>query len=507
MRGCLKLILFVCFVLALFCTVDSAAVRCVKAGNALSEDLEEFWNEENTDVNFFFPQEEEQKLSSGKVLFFRRLKRAFRKVTRAVKKTTKKIGSTAKKVTKKVGSGVKKFGTGIKKVTKKIGSGIKKVTKKVGSGIKKVTKKVGSGIKRVAKKVGSGIKKVGSTVKRVAKKIGSGVKKFTKKVVNVAKKVGSGVKKVAKSTWNGAKNVARTAWRTTKKVTNTVWNAHKKVANTVWDAHKKAAEESWKEVKKVSKLVAKPFVDMVDAVKTAYSKSKTITKILKNYFGPLQKGGCASRFVCQYDCSDLINCPVDPDQQNGFMDFTTRVKESKQEMQAYKWVCKNSLFSGKNQRESPLSKLFRRIAFGLTKLEDDEFEARNPNFSTAHYDKQYLNWLYSKKIDGNDYEILDILNDYKDGLSGFSKICTENPSWISSLGLKLTEFELNSVKDSVLGVGVEADSTYFFLLFNTSEVFLPSKRLLLIKSNNSNCHSPTVQQNIVIHFLNPSSIL
>jgi hypothetical protein len=469
-----KLILFVCFVFALFlASVNSAAVRCQHAGQALSVDSDEFWNEENTGVNFYFPQEEEQKLSSdGKVLFFRRFKRAFRSVARAVgstvKKTvskvktvTKKVTSTVKRVAKKVGSTAKKVRSAVKRGVKKVGSTVKRVVKKVGSGVKRVVKKVGSGVKRVVKKVGSTVKrvakKVGSTIKRVAKKIGSGVKKFAKKVVNVAKKVVS-----------GAKNIGRNVWRTTKKVASTVWEAHKKVGNEVWNAHKKVAKESWEGIKKASKLVAKPFIDMADAVKTAYHKSKTVTKILKEYFGPLQKGGCASRYVCQYDCSDLVNCPVDPDQENGFMDFTSRVKESKQEMQAYKWVCKNSLFSGKNQRKSPLSKLFRRIAHGLTDLGDDEFETRNPNYSTAHYDKQYLAWLYSKKIDGNDFEILDILNDYKDGLSGFSKICTENPSWISNLGLKLTEFELNSVKDSVFGTnsGIEADSTYFFISFN-----------------------------------------
>eukprot|EP01080_Neovahlkampfia_damariscottae_P004834 gene4834-8419_t len=363
----------------------SATVKCAQ-GAMLSFDAEEFFNEENTGVKFYFAQDyEEQPLSAPRVLFFRRVGRAFRRVARGI-------------------------GRGLRKAARGVGRGFKKAVRHVGRGIKKV----GRGIKRVARHVGRGIRKVGRGLKRVARHVGRGIKHVARGVGRVAKRVGRGIARVAKKTW--------------------------------------------KVIKKVAKVIAKPFVSMYQAAKKAFSKSKKVRRVLKNYIGPKQKGGCASKYVCHYDCGTLIQCPVKSNTFNGFMDITNRVKASNRETTAYKWVCKNSMFSGKSQKDSKLSKLFRRIAFGVTDKEDKEFEARNPNYSETKYDKQYLDWL-RQTSDPRDMEILDILNDYKDGLSGFSKICRENPKWMNDIEKNLRSFEANSIAQSVKTSGVEADST------------------------------------------------
>ena len=348
-----KLIFVFCLFFTLFYAANSATVQCAR-GSMLSFDAEEFFNEENTGVKFFYTKDyEEESLSAPKVLFFRRIGRAFRRVARHI------------------GRGLRKVGSGIKKVARHVGRGIKRV----GHGLKKVARHIGRGIKRIARHIGT------------------------------------------------------------------------------------VAKKAWKVVKKVVKVITKPIVSMVKAVKKAFKKLKKVKNIIKNYIGPKQKGGCASKYVCHYDCGTLINCPVKTSNTfDGFMDFTKRVKESKREMKAYQWVCKNSMFSGKSQRDSALSKFFRRIAFGVSKLSESEFEARNPNYSATKYDTQYLNWIRTQ-TDSNDMSILDILNDYKDGLSGFSKICTENPKWINELERNLRLFEANSLSESMkTNSGAESDS-------------------------------------------------
>ena len=223
------------------------------------------------------------------------------------------------------------------------------------------------------------------------------------------------------------------------------------------------AKKVVKVVVKVVKAIGKAFTSIIDAVRGAKKKAQKVAQVIASYVGPYQKEGCASRYVCSYDCSDLVNCPVKPKQTKdfkGFMDLTSDVKKSSDQLQSYKWVCKNSMFSGNNQRESFISKIWRKIAYGLSNIESKEFEARNPNYSTTKYDDQYLKYLISKKVDGNDIEILSILNDYKDGLHGFSKICRLNPEWMNQLTTTLKEFESDSIKQSYkTTTGPEADST------------------------------------------------
>eukprot|EP01080_Neovahlkampfia_damariscottae_P008511 gene8511-335_t len=238
-----------------------------------------------------------------------------------------------------------------------------------------------------------------------------------------------------------------------------VGRAVSRVARGVARVAKKVA----KTVVKVVKAIGKAFTSLIDAVRGAKKKAKRVSDVFARYVGPYQKGGCASRYVCEYDCSSLINCPVNPNQASdfkGFMDLTNEVKRSSDQMQSYKWVCKNTLFSGNNQRVSFISKIWRKIAYGVTDVDDKEFEARNPQYSTTAYDDQFLKYLAGKKVDGNDLEILSILNDYKDGLHGFSKICRLNPQWMSQLTSTLREFEQESMKKSYeKPSGAEADST------------------------------------------------
>jgi hypothetical protein len=269
----MKFVIVCVLLLSFLLTLESGPVRCTSRGSALSFDAEEFFNEENTNVKYFYPQDETVALGS-KVLFFRRIGRAFRKIGRA-------IGRVARAVGRAVG--------------------------------------------------------------RVAKAVGKAVVKF-------------------------------------------------------------------------AKFIAKPFVSIFEAIKGAKKKHSDVAAVFANYIGRFQQEGCSSQYVCDYDCSTLINCPVKPDKADdnkGFMDFTKEVSQSTSQKQAYKWVCKNSLFSGHNQRESPVSHIFRKIAQGLSKVTDQEFESKNPNYSTTKYDSQFLKYLENKKVDGNDLEILYILNDYK----------------------------------------------------------------------------------------------
>jgi hypothetical protein len=275
----MKFVIVCVLLLSFILTFETAPVQCAWRANALSFDTEEFWNEENTNVKYYYPQEETVALGS-KVLFFRRIGRAFRKIGRAV----------------------------------------------------------------------------GRAVGRVARAVG-----------RVAKAVGKGIVKLAK-------------------------------------------------------FIAKPFVSLFEAIKGAKKKHTDVVAVFANYVGRFQKEGCSSQYVCDFDCSTIINCPVKPDKADdnkGFMDFTKDVQQSTSQKQAYKWVCKNSLFSGHNQRESAVSHILRKIAQGLTKVTDQEFESKNPNYSTTTYDSQFLKYLEKKKVDGNDLEILYILNDYK-GLLIFS---------------------------------------------------------------------------------------
>jgi hypothetical protein len=41
--------------------------------------------------------------------------------------------------------------------------------------------------------------------------------------------------------------------------------------------------------------------------------------------------------------------------------------------------------------------------------------------------------------------MLKFLNDYKEGLAGFTKICNEIPDWTNQIEIKLKEFETDAL--------------------------------------------------------------
>jgi hypothetical protein len=145
--------------------------------------------------------------------------------------------------------------------------------------------------------------------------------------------------------------------------------------------------------KRTLKLPFELFNSTEEAKSVATKKLIAVNQFITSYIGPLRRGKCANLLVCEFNCRTLVNCPVKIDQTTEFMDLSKRVKANDEERKSYNWVCKNSIFSGKSQKDSTLSKLFRRIVKVVTELGDDQFEALHRNIDVTQYDIQYLKWI------------------------------------------------------------------------------------------------------------------
>jgi hypothetical protein len=161
--------------------------------------------------------------------------------------------------------------------------------------------------------------------------------------------------------------------------------------------------------KRTLKLPFELFNSTHEANILATKKISIVNQQITAYIGPLRRRKCANLLVCEFNCRTLTNCHVKIDQTTEFMDLSKRVKDVPEERNSYNWVCKNSIFSGKSQKDSSLLKLFRRIVKAVTELGDDQFEAIHRNIDVSHYDIQYLKWI-EKSYSGPallDVEILE----------------------------------------------------------------------------------------------------
>jgi hypothetical protein len=291
---------------------------------------------------------------------------------------------------------------------------------------------------------------------------------FTKRIVKTFRKgnfnmVSAGKKIVSKTskTFRSVAQKARKGISTISSGSTRAWKLARKGIQQGFEETKKGIKKGWNEVKKISKFHLK-FKSLLDAVLAAKKKLTGVSKSIINYIGPLKRGKCSNQLVCQFQCHSLVNCPVKIKENSDFMDLTQRIKANDEERKSYNWVCKNSIFSGKSQKDSTLSKLFRRIVNSVTKLGENQFESVTKNINVVHYDIQYLNWI-KKALSGEakvDVEILYILNDYKEGLAGFTKICKEIPDWTNQIEVKLKEFESDSISNSETnGLGDTIDMT------------------------------------------------
>eukprot|EP01080_Neovahlkampfia_damariscottae_P003657 gene3657-6473_t len=234
-----------------------------------------------------------------------------------------------------------------------------------------------------------------------------------------------------------------------KKVSNNIKNGLKDAKEIV----KKVADN------KIVEKVIKQAGGTAAGIKKAIVVLDKLTKELSKEKGTYQQSNCHDKPVCQYDCSKVMNCPVKDTM--GFMDLTERIKNNRDEQNAYNWVCKNSFFSSSSQKDNTLSKYFRKLIGKITKKTDAQFIQEHPNASETQFDNEYLAWLNKKGIHSSERTVFEILNYYKDGIQGFEKICKEkNPGWLTSnvISTKLAQFELESLKTAVFGTKAEQES-------------------------------------------------
>eukprot|EP01080_Neovahlkampfia_damariscottae_P011712 gene11712-4946_t len=234
----------------------------------------------------------------------------------------------------------------------------------------------------------------------------------------------------------------------------------KQASNNIKNGLKDAKEIGKKVVdNKIVKKVIKQVGGTAAGIKKAIVVLDKLTKELSKEKGMYQQSNCHDKSVCQYDCSKVMNCPVKDTM--GFMDLTERIKNNRNEQNAYNWVCKNSFFSSSSQKDNALSKYFRKLIGKITKKTDTQFIQENPNASETQFDTEYLDWLNKKGIHSSERTVFEILNYYKDGIQGFEKICKEkNPGWLSPnvISTKLAQFELQSLKTAVFGSKAEQRS-------------------------------------------------
>ena len=184
------------------------------------------------------------------------------------------------------------------------------------------------------------------------------------------------------------------------------------------------------------------------ALKMADKTVKDSAKII-NQITNFQKSKCVDRKVCGYNCNHLIKCPVPIESTQEYLDFTKRVQKNIDEKKSYNWVCKNALFSGNNQKTSKVSILFRKLIEGTTGKTEKDFSNENEDANETKYDELYLEWATKPPqnlLQKQQSEVLLILDEYKNGLKGFTKICKENPEYTQTVDKKLTEYEEEAQK-------------------------------------------------------------
>jgi hypothetical protein len=154
--------------------------------------------------------------------------------------------------------------------------------------------------------------------------------------------------------------------------------------------------------------------------------------------------GCHNQQVCQYDCSvykNDLDCSGTPTSDSiGFMDLTERIKQNKDEDDAYNYVCRTNIFNAAHSRSGEeLNKQYQSNVAKLTKLTYEQLlqEVPNANAFPGFLDYQYLAWLKTKGASNAIYDTVRGIVNYKDSLTGFAKLCQRNPDYLKFENLAL----------------------------------------------------------------------
>jgi hypothetical protein len=154
--------------------------------------------------------------------------------------------------------------------------------------------------------------------------------------------------------------------------------------------------------------------------------------------------GCHNQQVCQFDCSVFKNdldCSATPTSDStGFMDMTERIKQNKDEDDAYNYVCRTNFFNAAQSRSGQeLNQQYQSNVAKLTKLTYTQFfqEVPSANSNPGFLDYNYLAWFKTKGATNALYDTVRALINYKDSLTGFAKLCQRNPDYLKFENLAL----------------------------------------------------------------------
>jgi hypothetical protein len=168
----------------------------------------------------------------------------------------------------------------------------------------------------------------------------------------------------------------------------------------------------------------------------------------------LQSNTCSDKFVCKYKCIHARKC-----RKTGFFDLTDRLKQYPDEQLAYDYVCNTRIFSysGAESGEPVSMKFNNMVIEELNKQTNSRYtfaDFKNKmsqdktRFKGSFWCAKIITWAVSLGMK-RDVDAVKLLLLYKDGLRGFSKLCSQHNFSTSEVRIKLKELNEQKQKQSL----------------------------------------------------------
>jgi hypothetical protein len=200
----------------------------------------------------------------------------------------------------------------------------------------------------------------------------------------------------------------------------------------------------------------------------------------------LQSNTCSDKFVCKYKCIHARKC-----RKTGFFDLTDRLKQNPDEQLAYDYVCNTRIFSYSGaEAGEPVSMKFNNMVIEeLNKQTNShhtfaDFKNKmaqdKSRFKGSFWCAKMVDWAVSLGMK-RDVEVYRLLLLYKDGLRGFSKLCSQHKYSTSEIRIRLNELNEEKKKEALGKKTRIIDSNSLVGVYKKLSKFQTNSKLLFME--------------------------